>query len=1039
MRLSDISVKRPVTTVMVILVILLLGFVSFTKLSVDLLPQINVPIALVSSQYSGVGPYEMESLVTRPIEEALATTSNVKNISSTSSEGNSVVVVEFNDGTDMDFATLQMREKIDMIKDYLPDGASMPMVMKIDPNAMPIVEYSITSSKSLNEIQRIAEDKIKSRLERLPGVASVAVYGGIEKEVKIMVDPIKLEAYGLSIDQLASILRAENLNLPAGTVDKSNREMLVRTLGEFQSIEQISNIYITLKTGGVITLKDVADVSLSDKDADRICRMNGENSIIMIVNKQSTFNTVRVSQTVNNEIEKLKGEINDVVFTTVFDQSDYINSSIGNVARNGIIGGILAVLVLYLFLRNIRTTFIISIAIPISVVATFSMIYFSGITLNLMTLGGLALGMGMLVDNSIVVLENIYRFRQEGYSRIEAAMEGAREVGMAVTASTLTTVAVFLPIVFVEGITSMLFKELAMTVTFSLMASLFVSLTIVPMLASTILKVSKNGKQKITISDRILSIFDKFFNAMDNRYKSILGWSLKHRKSTVLLAIVIFISSIALVFTVGAEFFPKMDQGQISISVELANGSKQEETNEIASRIETIAEEIPEVDLVFVILGGSGNMFVNTSGSGNKAELYIVLKDLKDRKRSVGVVADEIRQKAADIAGAEISIQAMESMGMGGGTASPISIEVKGDNIEILEEISKDIMNVVKSVDGTREVKSSFEDGKPEYQITINREMASRYGLGTSQIAQSIRNSVNGLTATKYKMDGTEIDVVIKSESYVKENISSFKQLQIMTPLGVSIPLEQVVDIATKKGPSQISRNDQVRAITVTGDILGRDLRSIVTDIQTKLEAYTLPEGYTYKIGGENEDLVESFRSLALALVLAVILVYMVLASQFESLLHPFTIMFSVPLAFSGGALGLFITRRAVSVPAIIGALVLAGIVVNNAIVLIDYINTLRSRGMEIDEAIMKAGPTRLRPILMTTLTTVLALLPLALGIGEGAEAQAPLATVVIGGLIVSTLLTLIFIPVLYTIFDRIANGVKSKFKRKKNTAELMQ
>lgn len=1033
MRLSDISVKRPVTTVMVIFMILLIGFVSLSRLSIDLLPQINVPVALVTTQYSGVGPYEMESLITRPLEEVLATTSNVKSISSTSSEGNSVVVVEFNEGIDMDFATLHMREKIDLIKDFLPEGASAPMVMKIDPNAMPVVQFSVTGNKNLEEVQRIADTKIKSRLERLPGVASVEVYGGFEKEVKVTVHPIKLEGYGLSIEQLAGVLRNENLNLPAGVIERNDRELLVRTLGEFQSIEQIANLPITLKTGGVIRLKDVADVRLTAKEADRISRMNGEDSIVLIVNKQSTYNTVRVSETVNTEIEKLKTELEDVKFTTIFDQSEYINMSIGNVARSGLVGGILAILILYLFLRNIRTTFIIAIAIPISVVATFSLMYFSGVTLNLMTLGGLALGMGMLVDNSIVVLENIYRFRQEGYSRIEAAMEGTSEVGMAVTASTLTTVAVFLPIVFVEGITSMLFKELAMTVTFSLLASLFVSLTIVPMLASQILKISKNGKAKVTVSDRILTIFDRFFLAMDNRYRNILGWSLNHRKSIVAMALIIFVSSIALATTVGAEFFPAMDQGQISITVELPPGSKQLETDEVVSKIEKIAGQMQEVDLVFVLLGGSSNIFSNTSGSGNRAEIYIMLKEINERERNTEHVADEIRLKASDIAGAKISVAAMEGAGMGF-AQSPISIEVKGDDMEILQQISDDISDIVKSVNGTREVKTNFEEGNPELQVLINREMASQYGLGTSQIAQSIRNAINGIAATKYKVDGTEVDVVLRSDEYIKESIANFKQLQIMTPLGVTIPLEQVVEIEVKNGPNQISRNDQVRTITVTGDVLGRDLRSIVVDIETKLQNYTLPEGYSYEIGGENEDLVESFRSLGLAIILAVVLVYMVLASQFESLLHPFIIMFSVPLAFSGGAFALFITQRSLSVPAIIGAIVLAGIVVNNAIVLIDYTNILRKKGMEINEAILQAGPTRLRPILMTTLTTILGLIPLAIGSGEGSEAQAPLATVVIGGLLLSTLLTLVFIPVVYITFDRISAWIRNKVTKKKNT-----
>ncbi|AOY76524.1 efflux RND transporter permease subunit [Clostridium formicaceticum] len=1034
MKLSHIAVKRPVTTVMVIFIILLLGFVSLTKLSVDLLPQINVPIAMVTSQYSGVGPYEMESLVTRPLEEVLATVSNVKSISSTSKEGSSLIVVEFEDGTDMDLAALDMREKVDMIQDFLPKDATTPMVSKIDPNAFPIIQMAVTGDKGLSETQRIAEDRIKSRIERLPGVASVIVGGGYENEVKITVDPVKLDMYGISIDHLANVLMGENLNLPGGLVEKGNRELLVRTLGEFNNVEEMRNLPILLSNGDSIYLKDIAEITLGPKDLDRISRTDGIPSIYLVVNKQSTANTVQVANRVNKELDKLSSELDGIAFHIIVDLSDYINDSISNVAKNAAIGGVFAILILFLFLRNIRTTFIIGIAIPISVIATFALMYFSGVTINLMTLGGLALGMGMLVDNSIVVLENIYRFRQQGHSRMEAAKEGAGEVGMAVTASTITTVAVFLPIVFVEGITSMLFKELAMTVTFSLLASLFVSLTIVPMLSSKILKLSHEITRRTTLSKRILDGFQIFFNKTETTYKRILSWSLNHKKITIAFVFVIFVISIGLVATVGAEFFPKADEGYVIVDVELPTGSNLQETDKIATRIENIIEEIPEAESLFIILGGIGDGYVDTGGVSHIAAIYLKLKPLNQRKRSSVEIADEIRGYTAEIAGALISVQAMES-GMGGASSAPISISIQGDDIEVLKEISTDILGFVERVEGTREAKTSFEEAKPEIQVAVNRDVASKYRLSAAQIAQSLRNNIQGTVATKYKFDGTEIDVVLRSESYVKENISNFSQIQIATPMGITVPLEQVANISIRQGPTQISRKDQVRTINVTADILGRDVRSINNDIISQLENYPMPEGYSYKIGGEMEDLIESFKSLGLALILAILLVYMVLASQFESLLHPFTIMFTVPISFAGGALGLFITQRTVSVPAVIGLLILSGIVVNNGIVLVDYINILRDKGLNMEEAILEAGPTRLRPILMTALTTILGLAPLALGIGEGAETQAPLATVVIGGLLLATLLTLVFIPVMYILFDRISNYLKSKVSKRKKTS----
>lgn len=1031
MNLTSISVKRPITILMVTLIIILLGFVSLTRLPIDLLPEFNVPVAIVQTTYSGVGPQEIENLITRPIEESISTVSNIKNVSSVSSEGSSIVIAEFNFGTDMDFASLEMREKVDMVKGFLPDGSNNPMVLKIDPNAMPIIEASLSGSSDLSKLQSFGEDVIKPRLERIEGVASVNINGGYEREVRVKVDQQKLQSYGISMDFLAQIIGAENLNLPGGSVEKGIQDLTIRTTGEFKDVDEIRNLPISLQTGGIILLSDIAEVDIVNKDVSSISKTNGENSLSISVQKQSGTNTVNVSNKINEEIEKIKEEYPTRDFRVVIDQADFIKFSINTVVKSAALGAILAVIILFLFLRNIRTTFIVGAAIPVSVIATFSLIYFNDITLNLMTLGGLALGIGMLVDNSIVVLENIYRFRQEGYSKKEAAIKGAKEVAMAVTASTLTTVAVFLPIVFVQGITSTIFKELALTVTFSLLASLFVSLTLVPMLSSKILKVDdsqgKKHDQKFRIVSFIFDGFDKVFGRLENRYKKVLGWSLRHRKSTILIGILVFVLSIASLTQVGAEFIPATDEGQFTVSIELPTGSELDRTNDVVLEVEERLSEMELVDTLFTKVG-SGGQFSMGGNTENIASVTGILK--KEREKTTFDVAEEIRNELDNIPGAEITVEVTSNSlgGMSGGMAgAPVSISIKGDDLDTLKTISDDIANIVESVEGTREVSHDIGEGIPEVQINVDRTTASQYGLSAAQIANTVKTVVSGRTATRYKMEGDEIDVVIKGDDIYSESISNLNNLPISTPMGTVIPLDQVADVEIARGPVAINRDAQSRVVTVNSQISGRDLGSIVEDIEGKLDDYDMPAGYNYDIGGENEQLQESFSDLGLALILAIVLVYMILASQFESLLHPFTIMFTVPLSIAGGALGLFLTGRTINVTSLIGTIMLAGIVVNNAIVLIDYINTRRSNGEERNEAITNAGPIRLRPILMTTLTTVLGLLPIAIGLGEGSEIQSPMATVVIGGLLLSTLLTLIFIPVMYTIFDDITVKVKRR------------
>lgn len=1014
--LSKFSVKKPITILMIIFIVILIGIVSLSKLPIDLLPNIEMPIAIVQTSYSGAGPQEIEKLVTKPLEESLSTVNNIDKISSISTEGSSLVILQFNFGTDMDFAALEMREKIDIIEGYLPDDTSDPMVLKFDPNAMPIMSLSISGSGDIATTGHIAEDIVKPRLERVEGAASVDINGVLVKEIEVKLIGEKVQGYGISTDYLAQILMAENLNLPGGSVSKGKNELTVRTIGEFQSIEEIRNLNIALPNGGTVRLRDLADVNFINKKKSTISRLNNQDTLQLSIMKQSGVNTVNVSKQINKEIEQLKKDYPSLKIDKVFDQAEFINLAIKGVANNAILGGCLAVLILFIFLRSIKSTIIIGLSIPISIITTFILLYFTDITLNMMTLGGLALGIGMLVDNSIVVLENIYRHRSDGLGIKESAVLGANEVAVSVTASTLTTIAVFLPIIFVQGITSTIFKELAMTVTLSLLSSLVVSLTLIPMMSSKMLTVNKKLiKREESVKE----------NKIRKIYKRILSWGLRHRFITVAICILIFVVSMSSMASMGAGFFPQTDEGQIDISVSLPSGSELSDTDDITKEIEKLISDIPEIKYISTSVG-AGGMFGGSAGSSGT--ISVVLNSLEERDKSTFEVADMIRNFIKDIPGAEINVSTSSMMSMGGlGGGNSLNINIAGEDTDILKTISDDFMDIIAKVEGTREISSSISEGIPEVQVLIDRNRASQFGLTSAQIANDIRSSLSGATATKFKYEGDEIDVIIRGDDIYNQSMSNLEMTPISTPLGTTVPLSQVADIEISRGPTSINREDQARNVSVTSDVFDRDVQTVANEVNVLLDDYEMPRGYSYSFGGETELINDAFRDLGLTLVMAIILVYMILAAQFESLVQPLSIMLTVPLALSGGALGLYLTGTVLSVPALIGFIMLVGIVVNNGIVLVDYINTRRKNNEDRLEAIKNAGAIRLRPIMMTALTTILALVPLSLGIGEGAELEQPLAIVVIGGLILSTVLTLIFTPVMYTIFDDIARFFSRK------------
>ncbi len=1038
MKITDVSIKRPMLVTVVIIIVLLLGGVSLSRLSIDLFPEMELPVAVVVTNYSGVGPEEIEQQITKPIESVLSSVNNLDTISSTSSMGSSTVMVMLDWGSDMDFASLDIREKIDIIRDALPDEADTPVIYKADLNMMPIVQVAAYSADPM-QLKQEMDDIILPRLERASGVASVWYVGGWEREIQVRVNPTKLNGYGLSLNSLTAALGSENVNYSAGTVREGRDDFLLRVTGEFENLDQVRRVVVGNFGGSPVYLEDVAEVVDGQKKVNQINRVNGQPGLTLMINKQSGANTVAAAREVKAELEKLQQEVPSVSFEIIMDQSEYIEQSIKNLIRSAVEGGILAVFIILIFLRNFRSTMIISTSIPIAIIGAFVLLYFNDMTINMITLGGLALGIGLIVDDSIVVLENIYRYRGEGFDRVAAAREATNEVGSAVIASSLTLVSVFLPIVFVEGLAAQLFKPMALSISFCILASLAVSITLVPLLASRWLKVNKTGdvqsvkQEKPRGWQRIYSSSERLFNKLDMLYRRLLHTALKRRKLTLLLVTVIFVLTLCAIPLLGMEFMPGTDQGYVGISVEMPKGTALNETDRVVTEVERILETMPGIQSISSSVGSSGSML----GGGNADQASITLKmmPLSQRDISSEEVAGQLSTKLQNIPGADIKVTAVES-GMGGDTA-PVEIKISGDDLDILAQLGDQVAAIVRKVPGTREVASSLEEGRPEMHVVVNRDRAAMYGLGLAEVASTVRTAIDGTVATRYRVDGDEVDIRVQLSGSADEfTPNELSGLNITSPTGALIPLNQVAELKQEQGPNSISRNNQARIVTITSQLAGRDLGSVIRDIQQGMTTMNLPSGYLVEFGGQQEQMADSFGSLGLALVLAIILVYLVMVAQFESLLYPFVIMFSVPVTLIGVVFALLITGRSFSVVAFIGMIMLVGIVVKNAIVLVDYINILRRRGLERNEAILQAGPTRLRPILMTALTTIMAMFPMALGIGEGAESQAPLATVVVGGLLFSTLITLLLVPVGYTIMDDFSNKVSTKIFRKNKNAQ---
>lgn len=1066
MNISKFSVKRPITVIMAVLVVAVIGVISVTSLTTALFPNMNLPYAIVMTSYEGASPERVEMLVTKPIESTMATVSNIKSMQSISSEGTSTVILEFNTATNMDSAMIDMREKLDMIVGYLPDSIGNPMIIKINPDMMPVLNFSISvAGMDISESTYWIDDEILPRFERIEGVATLSMSGGAKNEVQIALDDKKIKEINdelneemaaqlqsqmmaaqnaiqdpslslqpeaaqkpempyqtfISHDMIINILRGQNFAMPSGYIQDENSVYLVRVGDKIKDIDAIKDIVVFKNDDRQVKIFDIAAVNMVDTADKTYSKVNGERAISISLQKQNNYATSDVVNSVREEITLIEDEYENIEIVVLMDQAEYIDMAVGSVSNNLLYGAILAIIILLLFLRDIKPTFIVGVAIPISLLAAFILIYFLDITLNILSMGGLALGIGMLVDNSIVVIENIYRIRAKGKDAKYSAIVGAKQVAGAITASTLTTISVFIPIIFLQGITADLFKEMAWTISASLVASLAISLTFVPMAASKLLKNTKPKKKS------------KFFKSITKGYGKILKGALKHKALVIIVTLLLFAGSIFGALQMGTEYMPETDSGQISVEVEMPLGSTFDETSDMLDVVSQRIMDIKDVDTVGASIGGNIMGFGSGMMGGGRSSggTISVLLD-SDGDTLTSEIEQEIRDELKDFdAEFEISGQAMDMTALMG---SGISVEIRGLEFDELERLAFEVTSILENIEGTTEIDSGISKEAPALKITVDKDKAIENGLTTAQIFMAVDKAINPQNkASELTLNNRDYSIMVLDEKSGMLDIDEVKNLELISPMGYTLKLKDIADVNTESGYANISRNNQERTINVTSALEEDYNIGLVGDeIAEKLKDFYVPEGYTVELTGENEEINSALMDLILAMAMAVVLIYMIMAAQFESLKYPFIVMFAIPLAFTGGFLALIVTSTPISIVAAIGMIVLAGVVVNNGIVLVDYINQLKGRGMTTKKAIMKAGKTRLRPIVMTALTTIFALSTMSVGIGRGAEMMQPLAITAIGGLIFSTALTLIIVPVMYAALDSAATKKNNKKKEKK-------
>lgn len=1008
MEFIKICVNRPVTVIMGMLILVSIGITSMLNINQEMMPKIEVPIISVTTRYEGVGALEIESLITSPLEKVLSSVSGVKNISSTSANGISNITINFENGFDIDLLAIDVREKIALIEDYLPDRATAPIVNKFDMSEMNSIVYGITGiNETLEEIDSITKNKIVPALTKISGVGSVEIYGGTGKEIVIKLDEEKIRDLKILENTIRETVMINNLTVPVGSIRLDEKNLPLRINKELKSIQDFENIVIKTMTGEEVLLSEISSISEEFKKEKTTTFTNGKKGVVISINKQSNGSAVEVSKKVKVEIEKLIKENENISIDVIFDSGDFVKKSIAGVSQTAIIGMLVAVAILFIFLGNIKTTLIIGLSMPISIIITFIFMYYNDVSLNIISLGGLTLGVGMLVDNSIVVIENIYRKIEEGIEAKKASIEGTKEVFLSIFASTVTTVIVFLPITFVDSVASDIFTSLAFTITFSLLSSLLISVTFVPMVSAFLF--SKG--MKLEKKERL---FDKGFNKFKIFYKSILEKALHRRKTTYLVTFILILATTGTIFLMGSNFFPTIDEGMIMVTAKFPNGTDGEQGEIVSNKIVDIIGNYDDIAVINSIV---------YKGNTAKMDMYVKLAPIKDRDRSGDEIKDEIKKDLKDIQEAEINIEAsasaMGSMGDGNTT-----ILIKGRNIETLEKITKEIITKIDSIKyiGIGEPISSIDNVTGQGYLYVDEEKAKELGVNTMAIPNILSTAVSGIKATTYKTDGTELDVIIKGSSHSLSS-EEIKDILIPTMTGGVVGLGKIAKVEVEDVQGKISRINQERFTQITIPTGSSNAGEVIQNFEKLMEDYELPKGYSWEIAGTSKEMIESFKQLGIAIILSILLVYMVMAANFESFKYPFIVMFSIPVAVSTALFGMFLVGEQITMTTFIGVIMLSGIVINNAIVLIDYANLLiRKRGYKVFDGLVEAGTVRLRPILMSTLTTVLGLIPMMFSTNEGAEAMRSVAITVMFGLSFSTAVTLVLIPVVYLTIEEMKN-----------------
>ncbi len=1025
MNLPDFAVRRFVTVLMVFLGILILGIVALVSLPIDLFPEIEIPAISVVTTYSGASAEDIEAQVTKKIEENISTVSNLDELTSVSQEGVSVVTALFDWETNLDEASNDIRDILELVKRRLPDDADDPMLFKINMSMFPILVYAATAEENYGGLNYLIENDIADPLRRVPGVGAVQAIGGLERQIRVEFDPTKIEAYNLNLQAILGIIARENADQPIGSIKINKTEYIVRVPGEFDSPDELRDVVLGVHAGRPVHLKDVAKVDDGFKELIAKVRSDDRKGLIFMVQKQSGENSVEIANRIRAKIKDLSNTLpSDVKLTEVFDTSVFIKQSLNNLSETVILGGLIVILVIFVFLRRIRSSLIVALTIPFSLIIAFFAFLLLDYTINMVSLMSLAIAVGLVVDDAIVVLENITRHIESGSRPSEAAVYGTSEVGLAVMASTLTVVAVFAPMLFAGGLTGIMFTQLAAAVIITILASLFASLTLTPALASRMLHKISPESMGSSFFRKIYTTSERWLNVVETKYAALLSWTLGNKKKTIALATFVFLGSAALVPFLSTEFIPEGDSGDVQINFEMAPGTRMETTAEVAEELANVfRDSIPEMKHLFYRAGQSSTGFSAAMGQAGGPHIGTVgakLVEQKHRDRSSTEVADVIRRYAETIPGIlKLDVEAGNPIGsvLFGGD-KPITIDIIGHDVDQTNMLARQIKKIVENTPGTKDTKISRGAGRPELLIRIDREKAALVGTNLGDISDALKTQVLGSEASKYREGGDEYEIFLRAQEDKRKNIEDLKRLVITTRSGTTVRLGNLATIEEATSPTEIKRQDRERIVKVSAEVYKRALGDIAADIAKELDQLEIPEGIDVSFGGSVEEQKESFQDLFILLILSLVLVYMVMASQFESLRDPFIIMFSIPFAFVGVIWAFLITKTTLSLISFVGVIILVGIVVKNAIVLVDYTNILRKRGLKLIDAVSLGGKHRLRPVLMTALTTMLGMLPMALSRHEGSETWRPLGITVIGGLLVSTLVTLVLVPVIYSIFE---------------------